>query len=57
MKSSGGRRFHKDFMYKSEKVDPDCKDEEDFDMLDYINRSIIGKDQIFNGSFGDRKGK
>ena len=44
-------------MYKSEKVDPDCKDEEDFDMLDYINRSIIGKDQIFNGSFGDRKGK
>ena len=57
MESSGGRKFHKDFMYESEKNDRESQDENDFDILNYINRNIIGKDQVFNGAFGDRRGK
>ena len=57
MESSGGRKFHKQFMYESKKASHECPNENDFDMLSYINRNILGKDQIFNGAFGDRKGK
>ena len=52
MESSGGRRFHKQFVYNSQ----ESNNEPDFDLLSYINQNTLGNSQTFNGAFGDRKG-
>ena len=60
MDTSGGRKFHGNFINEDFKTNKSASHEtneaDNNDILEYINDYVVGKDQLFNGAFGDRRG-